>query len=359
MPMKLLSAILNRDRAALEHCLAAGPFDSGRFADFSDSQSLSGALFPILSGPELSGLFPRSLIDRLKSVYLTQWEENERFLKEMARLSGLFAEAGIGSIFLKGPLLARRFYGDTAARAIADIDILVRPEDIGAAEKLLTAAGFSLVSGFFLGRGLSSYFAHHFEYRKDALCLELHWLLQRHPSFRFDTEALWGRARTFDCDGKSFRVLSDEDELLLQLLSLANDIQLGTARVRTPVDIVMILGTMTDTADWERFFAHRKSEGTLSISATMLSLALEISGLSGRFPKLSGELAKHSRLIRLPEGRAATALFEPSRSAIRNKLWAWGMYTCGFSGALCWWAVSLPFRMAVYRKPALNAAAGR
>ena len=63
---------------------------------------------------------------------------------EEIRLGGLFAAAGIEPVFLKGATLAMLAHGSLALKTSWDIDMLVVPEKIGSARKLLAAAGYRL-----------------------------------------------------------------------------------------------------------------------------------------------------------------------------------------------------------------------
>lgn len=53
-----------------------------------------------------------------------------------------FASAGIRALPLKGSLLARELYGDVAARSSIDIDVLVAPEHLNEAARLLSRCGW-------------------------------------------------------------------------------------------------------------------------------------------------------------------------------------------------------------------------
>lgn len=357
--IKLLSSIIKNDRESAAKYLKADDFNPDTFYGFTDTNLLSGALFTAVSGPKLLDIFPRIMIDRFKSAYLDQWKSNERLIKEMDRISALCTTAGIEVIFLKGPLLAWRFYGDTGSRNIGDIDILVRAGSVMDVEKLLIKSGFALKSRVILNRGISAYFAHHFEYQKNNIYLEVHWFLQKHFSYKIDYAKIWESRKTVINNGKTYRVLSDEYELTLQLLSLFSDIQSGTAKLRTFLDIFKILESITDNTDWKVFFANRKNERILSISVNMLDLALNLMECTEYFPKLSAQIAESRRLIKHINKEQMGRLFQPSRLAVRNKLWAWGIYECSPLGSFCWWAISLPFRLAVYNKLSLHKFLGR
>ena len=53
-----------------------------------------------------------------------------------------FRQAGIRSILLKGPAMARWLYDEAALRPYLDADILVAPEDFREAERILSERGF-------------------------------------------------------------------------------------------------------------------------------------------------------------------------------------------------------------------------
>ncbi len=55
---------------------------------------------------------------------------------------GALRDAGIPSLLIKGPVLARRLYDDGASRPYVDSDLLVDPRQFAAAEQLLIARGF-------------------------------------------------------------------------------------------------------------------------------------------------------------------------------------------------------------------------
>jgi hypothetical protein len=58
------------------------------------------------------------------------------------RVISSLREAGIPSILLKGPAIARWLYDEGAARSYVDTDLLLAPDDLPAAERLLVEAGF-------------------------------------------------------------------------------------------------------------------------------------------------------------------------------------------------------------------------
>jgi hypothetical protein len=69
---------------------------------------------------------------------------NLRLISESGRLSDAFAEAGIAMIFVKGATLAKLAYDDIALKSAIDLDILVDPQDLADAARVLRTCGYRL-----------------------------------------------------------------------------------------------------------------------------------------------------------------------------------------------------------------------
>ena len=61
---------------------------------------------------------------------------------EYTRIAPAFAAAGITTILLKGPAFDQLLFGGTRSRSYSDVDLLVDPACVLAAERLLRQAGF-------------------------------------------------------------------------------------------------------------------------------------------------------------------------------------------------------------------------
>ena len=57
-------------------------------------------------------------------------------------VAGRLRDAGVRSILLKGPAIASWLYADGSSRPYGDTDLLVAPDDVGAAGRVLRTAGF-------------------------------------------------------------------------------------------------------------------------------------------------------------------------------------------------------------------------
>jgi len=81
------------------------------------------------------------LIDELGAGYRDSGAHHLALLAEVAGLSRIFSECDIPWLVVKGPVLAELSYSDPGLRSSLDLDIVVRPEDLGAALAAVEAGG--------------------------------------------------------------------------------------------------------------------------------------------------------------------------------------------------------------------------
>ena len=95
--------------------------------------------------------------------------------------------AGVRSIVLKGPSIARWLYGDGSPRPYADSDVLVSPARLAAGARALESIGYSLHLD---DRSVPGTDSHHLWLQRhgDGCRLELHWRL---PGVRGPAEPAW------------------------------------------------------------------------------------------------------------------------------------------------------------------------
>lgn len=343
-----LRLILKKDPEALAGFLARG-FDFQAFQRFCERHLLSGYVYSTLNAIRAGALFPEGFMERAKRHFMNQWAVNERLILEMEKISGLFFLDGIDVLFLKGPFLAERFYEQGASRVTRDVDILVRHADIDRADKILLANGFERRSNLLLGKQATIRFTHHFEYSKAGVKVELHWVLARHFSFRIDYENLWAQNHAFLFRKNNYRVLAEDQELVMQFLSIFTDIPLGTLALKQFADVYHIVKKLDyDCAAWKRFLEDRKKEGLLLISINVLDLVLSVLGCAGDFPALAAVLEEHQNQIRLKDPVSKEGLWISKKVSWKNRLWAFRLCEANIFQSVGWWAVSLPFRLLAY-----------
>lgn len=142
----------------------------------------------------------------------------------LLNLNEKFRNDAVPVIFLKGPALSQRLYGDLTMRVSADLDILVKPEDFYKAVKVLEQAGFrnEYIKKEFTSKQSDYFFKNyrHITFSKDGSSqIELHWQLNhlgKHTEL--SNKAIWDRSAFVIIGEQIIRVLSENDEFLFLLM---------------------------------------------------------------------------------------------------------------------------------------------
>ncbi len=156
---------------------------------------------------------PAPARDRLQRGYRTSAVKNLRRFHSLAPVLNGFSQAGIQVIVLKGAYLASTVYENFALRQMSDVDLLLRREDLAAADSILASSGFRRRE-FDLAPAREE---NEFHYRGPAGggMIEIHWELYKpdYP-FRFDLEAMRLAAVPAMVAGVEVLVFSPEDQLV-------------------------------------------------------------------------------------------------------------------------------------------------
>ncbi len=340
------------DEPALLKALGSESFDSDEFYRFVRKHAVAAYFYSVLKDARLLGSLPSRLEGRLATVCDKQAADADRLLPEIHRLRDLFASEALDVIFLKGPFLSKRFYGDPERRSYNDIDLLVR--DRGAiirSDALLRQAGYTRRSVALLGHRATMRFVYHFNYRSERAKIDLHWCLRSHFSYAIDYERVWATSGMEKLEG-DFRVLSPEYVILLLALSILGDYQKARVRLKFLLDLYMVLRTVGDGVDWEVFFDQRRREGVSKISATVLDLTLSILDCRHEFPRLASALPHHGGLVGCAALAEPTALLEWSgkvRDKMRNHIWTFRLHEGGMARSMGWRLLTEPFNRAAFR----------
>lgn len=163
---------------------------------------------------------PRAILDHLRAYALAIAQRNLILATELLHVLEVFEHHEIVAVPYKGPCLATSVYGNLGLREFADLDILVREQDVARAKALLNGQGFAPTKG-----GQLSWEAHFVRTRSGIVVnIDLHWRFTRRvmdqhasdPSFGFDLDDLWTRLGSAILLGRTVRQFSAEDFLLIR-----------------------------------------------------------------------------------------------------------------------------------------------
>src|SRR5918911_210872 len=156
-------------------------------------------------------LVPAPFMARLHDHFYLNAIRNKALNEELCGVLRLLAERDILAVPYKGPVLALEAYGDLSLRQFNDLDIMVRPQDVGRVAGVLKERGYEqqwqltpAQEAAYLRSDCERLFARD----QGGLFLDLHWaFVRRYFSLRTDYERLWRRLQPVslgDCEAQSF-----------------------------------------------------------------------------------------------------------------------------------------------------------
>jgi hypothetical protein len=296
--------------------------DATHLIVLAEEHGVIGHLTACLGGLEEDALLPQArqlLIDRQRAQNFTTL----RLTAELFRLLERFASEGIGTLAVKGPVLAVQAYGDPARRSYGDLDLLVRQRDIRRATELMIAAGYQAavpLTAIDAGKIPGQYL---FSKPDSKLLVELHNdLTLRYFPRRLPIEEFYARQVRVRLDTHEAPALSVEDELVLICIHGAKHFW---ERLIWIADVAALVSRQS-SMDWERASESAKAVGAERMLHTGLRLATDL--LKLQLPeKVSATVRADAAAPRLVEriltwlpaaGNAPPGLFE--RAAFRLRM---------------------------------------
>lgn len=122
---------------------------------------------------------PQNVLSRLEKIYLTNLSRNIIVFEQLKEILLSLKEKNIKNIVLKGAYLLENIYQDLGARGMADIDILVRIEDLTRIDKVLYGLGYKTpIDKVLLSLTIKKSYLNSINYFKTdgkILTLHIHW----------------------------------------------------------------------------------------------------------------------------------------------------------------------------------------
>jgi hypothetical protein len=178
------------------------------------------------------------------------------YIEELKEVGSELNDRGLPFILLKGPALSLFVYPTKGLRDYADLDLLVRAEDLQAVRQCLEGKGYreerrvenEVVFNKFLG-GAST--------RSLNVLLELHLGLLNLLNFPYyarveniDLQQIWERTRVETIDGVAFRLLCPEDALIYGCLHFFYHHDFRGLRYFSDIDAM--IRAKKERIDWEK-----------------------------------------------------------------------------------------------------------
>jgi len=165
------------------------------------------------------GVVSRAMLSRLREHFEANARRNLFLTAELLKVLRLLEASEIRAVPFKGPLLAASTYGNLSLRQFADLDILVRKDDVPKAKELLISRGYRpplALTGAQDAALLRSQSEYVFSSSDGKVVVELHWrFAPAYFSSPLDLDRLWDRLRWIALGGVQVRSLGPEDLLLV------------------------------------------------------------------------------------------------------------------------------------------------
>jgi len=204
---------------------------------------------------------PQSVIDRFEGLYYGYTLENSKLYRTLGVLLSAFSKENIPIIVLKGAALAEYVYEEIGLRPMFDVDLLIRMEDIPAAEHLLEQLQY-LPQAIRHPKEWYRTFHHHivpYASPDGSLILELHHhIVPPSEPVTFPIIDMWQRARPARIASVPTLVLSWED-MLLHLCLHATLEHYFRGKLNALCDMAKVINRFKDEIDWPQLLDSARS----------------------------------------------------------------------------------------------------
>ena len=240
---------------------------------------LRGLTYRLLADGPLAEQMPADVRDKLRSPYVSIAIRNALLFRQTAQMARELSVRGIPVMLLKGMHLSRFVYAEPALRSMADVDIMVRREQLAEAEQVFLDRGFGPLPRPNLEE-FCTWSNHLARLQKTgAPVVELHWGIERPSSpFRIDLDGLWARSCVVTLEGAPVHVLSPEDLLLHLSLHCAYHHRLDHSALRGLVDVKAVVVKHANDIDWKALTERANAWGASGFVYTTFRLTAEILG---------------------------------------------------------------------------------
>jgi Uncharacterised nucleotidyltransferase len=266
------------DDGCLEAALAQ-PYDWAEVESRADDHSM---IPPVVYALKEYGddLVPREIQERLQQRLLLTAHTNLEWFQEWCRILLAFEAAGISVISLKGPGFALMAYGNLALREFADLDLLIRPDDVLKARDTLVSEGYRLQSALAGGNDAALLQSRNrqlaFVNDGRRTLIDLHWgALHEMFPFQLPVDQLFKSAQVEHLEEISFLSLSPE-HLLLYLC--AHGTKHCWLNLRWLCDVACHVQT-AQKLDWELCIHRAEAANCDLVLKHTLLLAQQVLGL--------------------------------------------------------------------------------
>jgi len=284
----LLVADIHPDKTILDRVDALIPaiFDWEVFTKMAIDRAAAPLIVDKLSSLKNAGLFPESVLRRLKQASLRTLSRNMLLTEHFRQVIRAFSEAEIPVIALKGSMLSEWLYGNINLRQFSDLDLLVPQEKGMTAVEILRGMGYvssDLKMSDFIKENTS--IVHYTPMIKNGVSVEIHIRIHAETeSYQVDLQDMWQQAVPMQLHGVPALGFCPEDLLLHLCFHLDKHFRGGQFQFTCLYDIVNMLNHKGKEIHWDLF--EKKCIQAKAESVTYKYLLLAQKYMNAQLPVL-------------------------------------------------------------------------
>ncbi|CAA0081905.1 Uncharacterised protein [BD1-7 clade bacterium] len=197
-------------------------------------------------------------------------------VKAIQEIHAALVDVSVEHLWLKGPLLSKRLYDDFTVRTSVDLDFIVDPNNVSAADQCLRGLGYVPIhiDNVAVSWSVIRFYLKDLSYRHPAtgVCVELHWRWDIFPSMMpmlFDDA--YSRCRRMQVGKHSLSVMGLEDELIYLCMHGSKSCW---ARLQWLLDIQALI--LQGDLDWKIIESRAAALGMLPDIVTAILLVEKV-----------------------------------------------------------------------------------
>jgi Uncharacterised nucleotidyltransferase len=204
---------------------------------------------------------PASVWEDLRQDYLSSLITTRIQQEKIIEVIKALRQANLEVILLKGADIQHRLYGDPEVRPMVDLDVLLGPDDLPRAARVLAGIGYRLAPKYrdpapgywqLLGEAV-----HYINPTDNLLLVDLHWEIGAMMYYyRIPYAPLRRDAQSISYNGSKVYILSSEHLLIHLGLNAHKDLLCAVLRV---LDLILLLSRQS--VDWRRVMQEAAAFG--------------------------------------------------------------------------------------------------
>ena len=221
-----------------------------------------------------SGLVPAALAERLHEAYYLTTTRNVRLFRALELVLRQLEAEGVPVIVLKGAALVQQVYHNPALRPMADLDLLVRREDVSRTRRVLSTLGYEAANPAMGDEaGTYSHAVMLVDPATPEAALDVHWSLfgSLYYYYRVPLDWFWQTSEPTRFGEAPARLFGPAAQVLYLCAHILQHTQQDVAKLIAFHDVAAGLASCGDRLDWDELLGQAQAFGLVLAVQHVLS----------------------------------------------------------------------------------------